>query len=156
MAEKDRFTDDEWRSMVSAPGEAFLALVAGNHSGFIAMIKEGRAASKALKAARTEAGWPPVVEEMIAYMDEHRDELGSSGAPEGEADDTLDRALTSLSDAGSIAAALTPDELDGYVRWVIGVAEATAKAVTEKGSSTPISDVERELLVEMDRRLRRG
>lgn len=61
-----------------------------------------------------------------------------------------------LSAAGEAAGKLTPDELDGYVGWVIGLATTTAEAVTEKGSQTAISEPEREALAEMERRLRRS
>lgn len=83
MAEQDRFSDEEWRSLVSAPGAAFTAVVAADHAGVIAMFKEARALEKANKHAHQEAGWPDVVTEMIAFLDQHRDQWASE-APAAE------------------------------------------------------------------------
>lgn len=156
MAEQDRFSEEEWRSLIAGPGAAFTAVVAADHAGVIAMIKEARALEKASKAAHKEGDWPDVVAEMMAYLDQHRDQWASQSPAAEDYDGSYEAAMERLSAAGAVAGKLTPDELDGYVRWVLGLATSTAEAVTEKGSPTPISGPEREALAEMERRLRQG
>ncbi len=154
MTGRDRFTDAEWRSLVSAPGAASVAVVAMNHFGLIRMIKELRGAEKALKAAQSQDGRSEVVDEMIACLDDHAEELSPSASTD-DPDGTLEGSLESLSIAGQVAERLTAEELDAYVDWVVGVATGAAKATREKGSDSVVSTAERELLEAIEARIRR-
>ena len=154
MAERDRFSDQEWQTLSSAPLAATAAVVALNHSGLMAMFKELRAAGKAAKRAGKETGWPPVITEMMGTLDDLGSSSGSSSDDSADYDSTYQDEMEALSAAGRAATKLNSDELDAYVKWVLGLGSAAAEAVAEKGSSSPISDAERDALAEMERLLR--
>lgn len=156
MAERDRFTDEEWYQLASAPGSAFTAIVAVNRSGVIALLKEGFAMSKALKTTRGDSDLPPVVHEMVETAREASSLPSWDSDSPDDYDQAREAALARLSAAGQTAAKLQPEEQDGYVRWVLALASSAAAAAREKGSDAAISDPEREMLTEIERRLRRG
>lgn len=155
MANKDRFTPEEWEALVRAPRAAFGAIVATDRPGLIALVKEATAARRSARAARQTTGWPGVVAELIAYQEQH--EGAASKAPDiKDFDAVLLRSLDALSAAGQAAQKLTAVELEDYVTWVLGIATAAAEAVNEQGTSSPVSDEERHALADIEHRLRHG
>lgn len=156
MAERDRFTPDEWEALVKAPSAAFGAIVAVDHPGLTTLVKEAVAGGKAIRSARREQGWPPVVAEMITHQRLHQRDLAADTKGGGDMDESLRIALDMLTQAGAAAQKLTPNELDGYVEWVLGIGRATAEAAVERGSTTAISPGEAEVLAQMEQRLRGG
>ena len=47
-------------------------------------------------------------------------------------------------------------ELEGYVTWVISLGTSVAESVKDKGDDDPISDAERDALIDIEQRLRGG
>lgn len=156
MSERERFTESEWDALVKASSGAFVVVVAADSPRLIPVIKEMRAGSKAMRAARKEQGWPSVVSELIAYQAEHEDELRKSTASGDTAEDAARISRELVAAAGAPAAKLTPEELEGYVRWVVGTARAVAEAAKEGRSTSPISDSEAAALAEIEALLRSG
>ncbi len=150
MAEKDRFSDEEWDHLTAAPLAAAAAIVAVGHPGPITMLKELRAAGKTIKRGRKRKDLPAVVAEIVAV--DPKEPLGNGNASDYEG--LYEKSMAAVSSAGEAARKLTPDELDAYVDWVSGLGTATAEAVTDKGDDDPVSDTEREALQEIERRLR--
>ena len=156
MSERERFTDDEWNALVMASSGAIGVVVAADSPHVIAMIKEVRAASKAIRAARKEGGWPTVVSELIAYQTAHEQELGKATPSADSMEETAKASRGLVAAAGAPATKLTPGELDGYVQWIVGTARTVAEAAKESGSTSSISDAEAAALAEIEALLRGG
>ena len=156
MAEKDRFSVDEWDALVKAPTAAFSLVFAADKLAFVSMVKESFAGGQAIRAARKEDDWPDVVAEMIDYQESHRREL-SAGTKSGE---TMAQARRIgrdlLAEAAQAAEKLAPEEMEAYLRWVLGIARHVAESAKELGSDTRISPKEAAALEEIERVLRGG
>ena len=156
MAEKDRFTAEEWSALVRAPTGAFSLVFAADTFAFVSMVKESFAGGQAIRAARKEEDWPAVVGEMIDYQEAHHREL-SAGTQSGESMGQARRiARDLLTEAAQAAQKLTSEELEGYLRWVLGIARHVAESAKELGSDTRISTNEAAALEEIERVLRGG
>lgn len=154
MSERQRFTDPEWQALAVGPTGAAGLVIAADPLHMVSMMKESYAAGKAVRAARKAEGWPPVVAELIGYQAEHKDELKGltkSGETMTEARKISRHVLVA---AGAAATKLSPEEFDGYLDWVLGIAREIAEASKELGSKHPISEAEAAVLVEIEALLR--
>lgn len=61
-----------------------------------------------------------------------------------------------LTEAAQAAQKLTAEEMEGYLRWVLGIARHVAGSAKELGSDTRISPKEAAALEEIERILRSG
>ena len=61
-----------------------------------------------------------------------------------------------LTEAAQAAQKLTAEEMEGYLRWVLGIARHVAESAKELGSDTRISPKEAAALEEIERILRGG
>ncbi len=142
--------------MARAPLSALSIVVAADPMGVLSMLKEMRGGSKALKAARKERDWPPVVRELIDHLDEHSRELSEGIAPAEGEDDPGPAARAGLAESAAAAQGLTAAELAAYVRWVVGIGRGAAEANKEGGSGDPVSASEAAALSEIEQTLRAG
>jgi hypothetical protein len=157
MDSRNRFTNDEWEALAGGPSAAAAAMLATSRPTFLGTFKETIAGAKATLDLPQEGDAGQLLAELHQYADAH-DEL-TKGPQKSEDDDleaARDAALDRVAQAGVAAKKLTPHELDGYVKWVVGVARTMAEATADRGESSPVSDAEALTLAELERRLRRG
>jgi hypothetical protein len=133
MTGKSDFTPEEWDLVLEGPPAAGMIVVTAQRGG---TIRELVALAKAYVEARQQHGESELLDEIVAAKP--------------EVDHTRYRSLEELKQHGlqhlRDAVALlegkaTPDEVDGYKRFVVTLAEKVANAHREGGAS--VSDAER-------------
>ncbi len=139
MTSKADFTEEEWRLVLEGPPSAGLMVMTASHGG---MFRETFAMSKAYAEARQHHGASELLDAIVdasPKMDHTR-----YGSPE----ELKQHSLQHLRDAVDLLERkATPDELDGYRKFVLGLAERVAAAHREDG--VEISDAERQALDEV-------
>ncbi|HWG61264.1 MAG TPA: hypothetical protein VG253_06080 [Streptosporangiaceae bacterium] len=125
MTTKEAFSPDEWKVVLEAPPSAGMIVVTAAHGG---MIRESIAMAKAYAEARAEHGDSELLDEVVSArpeMDHTRfhspQELTTTGLGH------LREAVTLLEGKA------TPEELDGYRRFVLSLANKVAAAHREEG-----------------------
>jgi len=155
MSSRDRFTDEEWSALALGPASAAGAMMATSHPGLLGIVKEMHAGLKAIKEEAPSGPAGELVRELIGFAEAH-DDLGKSLETGGDDSEAIRAAaLETLDQSGAAAAKLSPEELDGYVGWLVGVASSMAEAASDRGESVSVSDAESQTLSEIERRLRR-
>jgi hypothetical protein len=132
MTSKADFTPEEWELVLHGPPTAGLIVVTAQRGG---TIRETYAIAKAYVEAREQHGGSELIDEIVSArpkMDHTRYHSGEELKEHGlqhlrEAVELLERKAT-------------PDEVDGYRRFVITLAEKVANAHREHGAS--VSDTE--------------
>jgi hypothetical protein len=139
MTGKADFTEDEWKLVLEAPPDAGLIVVTAGRGG---TIRETFAIAKAYTEARQQHGESQLLDEIVSAkpeMDHTRyhsyDELKQHG---------LQRLRDAVALLGGKA---TPDELDGYRKFVVALAEKVANAHREDGVA--VSDPEKAAIGEI-------
>jgi hypothetical protein len=139
MTTRSDFTEQEWDLLREGPPTAGLITLTAAHGG---TFRESLAIGKAYAAAHEHPGESELVDALVAAkpkVDHTR-----YHSPE----ELREHGLQHLRDAVDLLRhKATPDELDGYRRLVLGLAEAVAGAHSEGGAS--ISDPERRALGEI-------
>jgi hypothetical protein len=139
MTTKADFTTEEWELVLEGPGTAGMIVVAAQRGG---TIREMWAMAKAYAEARQEHGESELLDEIVSAkpkVDHTRyhsmDELKEHG-------------LQHLRDAvGLLQRKATAEELEGYRRFVLIVADKVANAHREGNAA--VSDVERAAIEEI-------
>ncbi len=133
MTGKAAFTDEEWHSVLEGPPSAGMIVVTAGRGG---TIRETFAIGKAYVEARKEHGESELLDEIVSAKPQidhthyHSfDELEQKGLQHlRDAVDVLQRKAT-------------PEEVDGYRRFVLALADRVASAHREDGVT--VSDPER-------------
>ena len=152
---KSDFSEEEWESLIAAPWIAG-ALIIGvdfhllGSPGEITAMAESAGSSEATGEARS------LVTEMIADMNP---QTGDDDSHERDDEEWHAELLMLLSNVASIVdRACTVGEADGYKRWVLNTANATAEASTEGRflgiGCERVSDKERAALDEIETALK--
>lgn len=146
------FSNDEWESLTVAPTIVGLAVAKAEDSGLIGSYRESRAVVSTLSP---DVGDNPAVHliEAAAAVDTtdvvERLTGGDSATPQSLAE-------LAVGVCASVAAALrsraTADEREGYIAWLLGVAERVANAAKEGGIR--VSPPEAALIERLERALR--
>lgn len=139
MTGKSDFTEEEWRLVLEAPPTAALVVITSARGG---MFRETFAIGKTYAEARQQHGESELLDAIVAakpVIDHSRyhspEELKQHG-------------LEQLRQAVSLLAGkATPEELDEYRRFVVGLAERVAEAHREDGVA--VSGPERQALDEI-------
>ena len=126
MTGKADFSQEEWETILEAPMSAGMIVVTAAHGG---TFRETFAIGKAYAEARKEHGQSELLDELLTSrpkVDHTRyrsfDELKEHG-------------LQHLRDAvDALQRKATADEVDGYRRFVLSVADTVAKAHREDGA----------------------
>jgi hypothetical protein len=123
MTTKAAFTDEEWTSVLQGPTGAGMFVVMSAKGG---MFRETVAMSKAYAEARTAHGESELLDEIVsARPSTDRSRFHSP-------DELRDRVLENLREAVALLAAkATPEEVDGYRRFVLTVVDKVAAAHRE-------------------------
>jgi hypothetical protein len=125
MSKKADFNAEEWSTVVEAPLLAGLRVVAADRGG---TIRESMAIGRVYAAARERRGESELLDELVSSapaVDEGR--VRSAGDVAAAADESLRSAVRILESKA------TPEEVEGYKRFVLDVARAAAEAHKEGG-----------------------
>jgi hypothetical protein len=134
MTTHEAFTPEEWRTVLEGPPAAGMIVVTASGGG---MFKETFAMSKAYAEARAGHGQSELLDEIVAAKP--KVDHPKAGSQEEFRDLSLQhlRAAVALVQAKS-----TPDEVEGYRRFVLAVADRVAGAHREDGQTVSPGEAE--------------
>lgn len=139
MTGKADFTEQEWETVLEAPTSAGLIVSTAQRGG---SFRESFSLAKAYAEARTATGASDLMDE-IAQSKPKVDR-----ARQGSAEDLKEHHLSIIREAVSLLATnASPEELEDYRRFTLGLAERVARAKEE--SDEPVSDAERAAIDEI-------
>ena len=127
MTGKADFTAEEWELLREAPTSGGLIVVTAQGGG---SIRESFAMAKAFVEARQQHGESQLLDEIVA----EKPKVDRTRAH--SADELKQHGLGQLRDAAALLEQkATPDELEGYRRFVLALADKVANAHREGGVS---------------------
>jgi hypothetical protein len=133
---REAFAPDEWRTVLEGPPTAGMIVVMASSGG---MFRETFAMSKAYAEARESHGQSELLDEIVSARP--KTDRGKYSSREELRDDGLRR-------LGAAVAVLqekaTPDEVEGYRRFVLALADKVAQAHRENDQT--VSPAEAEVL----------
>jgi hypothetical protein len=133
------FTPQEWELVLEGPPSAGMLVSTAQRGG---MFRESFAMAKAYVEARQQHGQSQLLDEIVAAKPELDHTRYSS------VEELKQHALQRLRDAvGLLERKATPDELEGYTRFVLTLADRVANAHREAG--TGVSEAERAAIDEI-------
>jgi hypothetical protein len=125
MTTKADFSEDEWKTILEAPTSAGLLVITASPGG---TFRETFSMAKAYTEAREQHGASELLDEIVSHnpkVDRH------AGKNEAEADEHW---LGEIRDAvGLIQSKATPQELEDFRNFVVGLSERVAHAHREGG-----------------------
>jgi hypothetical protein len=125
MTAKADFTDQEWELVLEGPPSAGMIVVTAQPGG---TFRETFAMAKAYAEARQEHGQSELLDEIVSAKP--RVDHARSHSPE----ELKEHGLQHLREAVALLQAkATPEEVDGYRRFVLAVADKVAGAHREGG-----------------------
>jgi hypothetical protein len=125
MTAKADFTEQEWRTVLEGPPSAGLIVATAGHGG---TIRETFAIGKAYAEARKDHGASELLDEIVSAKPEVDHTRFRSY------DELKEHGLQHLRDAvGVLQGKATPQELDDYRHFVVGLADRVAAAHREDG-----------------------
>ena len=117
---KSDFTDDEWMLVLQGPTSAGMMVAASESGG---TFRESFSMAKAYTEARKEHGESELLDTIVST----RPEVDRTWV--GSREELSQRALQHLQEAVAVLEAkATPEEVEGYKRFVLGLAERVAGA----------------------------
>jgi hypothetical protein len=127
MTAKSDFTEDEWKTVAAGPPGAGLVVITASRGG---TFRETFSMAKAYSEAREDHGQSELLDALVsqkpAFDKAHRQ------SPE----ELRAHSLQTLGDAVAlIEQKATPDELEAYRSFVVGLAERVANAHKEHGEA---------------------
>ena len=136
MTAKADFTPQEWDQVLEGPTSAGMIVITAQRGG---TIRETFSMAKAYGEARQRHGQSELLDAIVAA----KPELDRTRA--GSLEELKTRNLGHIRDAVALLAGkASPQELDDYKRFVLGLAETVAAAHRESGrDGDPVSDAER-------------
>jgi hypothetical protein len=134
MTTKAAFSPEEWKAVLEGPPSAGMIVVAAARGG---TIRESIAMSKAYVEARAEHGESELLDEIVTTKPEMDHTRYHS------ADELRDHGLQHVRDAVALVEGkATAEELDGYRRFVLTLADKVAAAHREGGQSVSPPEAE--------------
>jgi hypothetical protein len=134
MTTKADFSADEWKVVLEAPPSAGLIVIAAARGG---TFRETFAMSKAYAEARAQHGETELLDEIVAAKPVTDHSLYHSH------EELRDKGIQHIRDAiALLESKATPDEVDGYRRFVLTVASKVAAAHREGGESQSAPETE--------------
>lgn len=160
MSAKDNYTQDEWRRVLSGPGQAGLAVIAASPSGLTGLLAEAGAIAGVLRDLIAAQPKTPLLDAMADTFQHATPQEVRAGQTPNRADrprnlqETRERALTDLRQAlWLVRTKSTPEDVRAYETLVQNVAERVAGAAKEGGflgiGGVQVSDAERAALEEI-------
>lgn len=146
MTGKSAFTEEEWQALLEAPPLAGLLVLTAEHGG---SIRETFALAKAYAEARQQQGQSELLDEIVAARPKTDQARYHSG------EELKEHALQHIRDAVALLQAkATPQELEDYRGFVLGLANRVAAAHSEHGEE--VSEAERTAIGEIEGALGSG
>ncbi len=143
MTAKADFTEEEWKVVLEGPPSAGMIVVTAARGG---SFRESIAMGKAYAEARKQHGESELLDEIVAAKPE------VDHTRYGSFEELKQHGLQHIGDAVEVLQRkATPEELEGYRRFVLMLAEKVAAAPREDGVA--ISDPERAAIDEIASRL---
>jgi hypothetical protein len=144
MTGKADFTEQEWELVLEGPPSAGMIVVTAQRGG---AIRETLAIARAYVEARRQHGESELLDEIVAAKPEIDHTRYHS------AEELKQHGLQHLRDAAELLERkATPDEVEGYKRFVLTLADKVANAHRKDGAS--ISEAERSAIDEISKSLR--
>ena len=132
MTGKADFTPEEWEVVLHGPPTAGMIVITAQRGG---TIRETYAIAKAYVEAREQHGGSELIDEIVATKPQIDHTRYHS------AQELKQNGLEHLRDAvGLLDGKAKPDEVDGYRRFVIALAEKVANAHREGGASVSAAE----------------
>jgi hypothetical protein len=142
---KSDFTEEEWKTVLEAPPSAGLIVIASDRGG---SIRESFSMAKSYTEARKEHGDSQLLDEIVSAKPEMDHTRYHS--PE----ELKEASLKHLTDAVELLRAkATPEELDEYKKFIVGLANRVAEARKEGFmglSGDRVSDDETKAIAEVE------
>lgn len=139
MTGKTDFTEQEWETVLEGPTSAGLIVSTAQRGG---SFRESFSLAKAYAEARNTSGASDLMDEIA--QSKPKVDRGRQGS----AEDLKEHHLSIIREAVSLLAAkASPEELEDYRRFTLGLAERVARAKEE--SDEPVSDAERAAIDEI-------
>jgi hypothetical protein len=134
MTAKAEFSPEEWKVVLEGPPSAGLIVITAARGG---MFRETVAMSKAYAEARAQHGESELLDEIVAARPE------ADHTRYRSAGELRDSGLQHLRDAVALLESkATAEELDGYRRFVLTLANKVAAAHREEGQSVSPPEAE--------------
>ena len=132
MTQRTDFTEEEWKAVLEGPPSAGMIVVTAGRGG---TIRETLAIGKAYAEARQQHGESELLDEIVAA----KPEIDHTRYHSFE--ELKQHGLQHLRDAvGVLEQKATPDELEGYRRFVVMLAEKVANAHREDGMAVSAAE----------------
>jgi hypothetical protein len=145
MTKKADFNAEEWSLLTEAPAVAGMIVITADRGG---MIRESMSMGRAYAEAQKELAATELLDEIVsARPDVDPDRYKSP-------DELRERGLARITEAVNLLERkATPEETEGYRRFVVHLADTVAHAKKEGGvlgiGGKPVSDAERTALEEV-------
>jgi hypothetical protein len=147
MTTKADFTDEEWELVLEGPPAAGLIVSTAERGG---SFREAFSIAKAYTEARKHHGASELLDEIVSAKPEvDRSRFSSFEELKEHALGKVRQAMTLLEQKA------TPEEVEDYKGFVVGVAERVADAKTEEGDQ-PATESERAAIAEIAAVVGRG
>jgi hypothetical protein len=145
MTGKSDFTDEEWETLLEAPPAAGLLVITADRGG---SVRETFSMAKAYTEARQQQGESELLDAIVSAKPEV-DQTRAHSPEELRAKSVqhLQSAIALLKDKA------TPEELDEYRKFIVGLANRVAEARREGFmglSGERVSDAERDAIAEIE------
>jgi hypothetical protein len=134
MTTREAFAPDEWTTLLEGPPTAGMIVVMASSGG---MFRETFAMSKAYAEARGAHGQSELLDEIVSSRP--KTDHGKYSSREELRDDGLRRLRAAVA---VLEAKATPDEVDGYRRFVLAVADKVAQAHREDDQTVSPGEAE--------------
>jgi hypothetical protein len=146
MTKQTDFTPEEWTQVLEGPTSAGVLVITSSRGG---TFRETFSMGKAYAEARQHHGRSELLDEIVAAKP--KTDHARSHSPE----ELEEHALHHIRDAGALLQAkATPQELEDYRGFVLGLAERVAAAHSEHGEE--VSEAERTAIGKIERALGSG
>jgi hypothetical protein len=134
MTTKQDFTEQEWEQVLEGPTSAGMLVITAQKGG---MMRETMSMAKAYAEARSQHGQSELLDEIVGSKP--KTDHTRYHSPDELREGTLGHLHAAVA---LLEAKATPEELDEYKRFVVGLSERVAAAHSEGGDG-PVSDAER-------------
>jgi len=134
MTTKDAFSAEEWKVVLEGPPSAGMIVITAAHGG---MFRETFAMSKAYVEARAQHGQSELLDEIVAAKPEMDHTRFHSNEERRETGLELLRNAVAVLETKA-----TPEEVDGYRRFIMTLAGKVAAAHREGGQSESPAEAE--------------
>jgi hypothetical protein len=155
---KDKFTPEEWRTLLRAPMQVGFAVVGADPSGPVGFVKEMSSIASSLIEGEKEAAASSLLGAVVAEIKENPKGLVEQGEKRPTIEEARARAIESCRQVVQILGAkATPEEAESYRRWLASVGRRVAEASREGGflgfGGVQVSDQELAVLNEISQAL---